>query len=102
MYDGSVMKIYITEVLRGTTSVMGYNTPRRVGINGGMTQVWKGILDDVSIYNKALSDQEVQDLYTHYISSLYEAQAHRGGIFNHSGFHTSRYAYLPISAVHIG
>jgi hypothetical protein len=62
------MKIYINGVERGSVSVSGnitsYTTPLLIGANGGFTECYKGSIDDVRIYNRALSNQEVQDLYT--------------------------------------
>jgi len=68
VYNGSTMKIYINGVERGSVSVSGnitsYTTPLLIGANGGFTECYKGSIDDVRIYNRALSNQEVQDLYT--------------------------------------
>lgn len=67
VYDGSTMKIFINGVERGSVSVTGaitsYATPLLIGANGGLTECFKGSIDDVRIYNRALSNQEVQDLY---------------------------------------
>jgi len=42
------------------------NHPIRVGIGGGgrSSRIFKGSIDDIRIYNKALSEQEILDLYS--------------------------------------
>jgi hypothetical protein len=66
-YDGSTIKLYDNGVLFGQTS---YSTPIsytaqtfRLGFGGGAIAFYSGGLDDVRVYNRALSAQEISDLY---------------------------------------
>ena len=62
------MRIYVDGVQRGSRSASGnitsYATPLRVGTNGGLGEDAKGLVDDVRIYNRALSATEVATLFS--------------------------------------
>jgi len=63
-YDGSLMKLYIDGVALATRA-----GPERVEVNddfivlGGPQYVIHGMVDDVRVYSRALSDEEVARLY---------------------------------------
>jgi len=64
-YDGAVLSIFLDGVLRQTTSAGVLDTGLSalligVGVNG--TSFYPGLLDEVRIYNRALSPTEVQQL----------------------------------------
>ena len=70
--EGTSVKLYINGVLNntdaGNSGNMVYSANPRVEIgtktasNTGST-AWKGIIDEVRIYNRALSDSEIKALY---------------------------------------
>ncbi len=64
------MKLYLngTEVASGTHAVGGAvdvdpTVPVAIGANGSVEQLFDGVLDDVRIYDRALSGSEIFDLY---------------------------------------
>jgi hypothetical protein len=64
-YDGSVLRHYINGALDRTTNVScaiaNTSSQRiRIGANGGGSEVFNGMLDDVRIYGRALSASEIQ------------------------------------------
>jgi hypothetical protein len=63
-YDGSNMKVYVNGQLKGTRAVTGaINTntmPIYIGQNGNTDGFFAGKLDEVRIYNRALSGSEIQ------------------------------------------
>jgi hypothetical protein len=63
VYDGAQLKLYFDGVLAASSNVtgnlIGYDTVLRLGINGGLTEPMAGRMDDVRIYNRALSAEEV-------------------------------------------
>ncbi len=68
-YDGSTMKIYIDKELVKSelvsTSLINSSQPLYIGFGHFMTvdNYFKGVLDDMKIYNIALSYAEVEELY---------------------------------------
>ncbi len=64
VYNGSTMKIYVNGQESGSISasgnITGYATPLRLGVNGGLEENFDGRLDDVRIYNTALTQTEIQ------------------------------------------
>lgn len=68
-YDGSIVKIYLNGNLdttyTTTTSYIGYSTlPLYLGWSGnGATEHYKGKIDDIRIYNRALSATEIMTIY---------------------------------------
>ncbi len=67
VYEGSTMTLYVNGQSVATTSrsaaINGYNTVLRLGTNGGLTEQMSGKLDDVRIYSRAMSAQQVRDLF---------------------------------------
>ncbi len=63
VYNGSQMILYVDGQAVATRdytgNITGYNTVLRLGINGGLTEPMDGKIDDVRIYNRALSADEV-------------------------------------------
>lgn len=67
-YDGSIIRLYRDGVV--ITAAVGVSlvaipaNPTRIGIYGDETNgAWSGSIDDVRIYNRQLTVQEIQDLY---------------------------------------
>lgn len=66
-YDGTAMKLYQNGILVGSTPASGDITqapsvPLRIGINPGDYRGWDGAIDDVRIYNRALTTEELDDV----------------------------------------
>ena len=66
-YDGTALKFYIDGTLRGTTPVAGGTIPNSgndvwIGGNDIWGEYFDGILDETRIYNRALSQAEIQAL----------------------------------------
>lgn len=71
-YNGSVITFYINGVAAGTanntgniTQLTGYeNEPFRIGWDSSTDiRYWSGLIDDVRVYNRALSATEILNLY---------------------------------------
>jgi hypothetical protein len=67
-YDGSTIKAYVNGIPAGSTSVSGtINNPTsplvQIGKNVTSATTFNGLIDEVRIYNRALSASEVQQLY---------------------------------------
>ena len=74
-YDGSTLKLYINGNLVSSKSVSGAATtssnPLRIGGNTVWGEYFNGLIDEVRIYNKALSQSEIQtDMNTPINSAL--------------------------------
>jgi type II secretory pathway pseudopilin PulG len=71
-WDSSGARIYINGVLEGSSAIVPNflitNATAYIGSNGGSTRLLNGRLDDIRIYNRALSADEVKKLYQ---SSVY-------------------------------
>ena len=70
-FNGSIMKLYVNGEFIGEGngalgSTAGY--PLHIGECGyhGASENIKAIIDEVRIYNRALSEEEIQDLYNYY------------------------------------
>lgn len=65
VYNGTTVFLYLNGVgEEGTISISGYDTPAtntRIGI--GITDYFDGLLDDVRIYNTALSANAISSIY---------------------------------------
>ena len=66
-YDGSNMRLYQNGVEVGSTAKTGtISTNNAVSVNIGRSpdgsKEWSGIIDDVRVYNRALSEEEIQAL----------------------------------------
>ncbi len=63
-YDGRKLEIYVNGILQSTLYQQGTQRPASGFYFGnGFSVPFEGKIDDVRIYNRALSDQEVTDLY---------------------------------------
>jgi hypothetical protein len=61
------IKFYVNGLLKDQTSVPGKLPPMgtpEIQLGGGRLAAYRGKLDEVAIYGKALSDQEISALYT--------------------------------------
>ena len=68
-YDGTMMRLYVNGNLEETLSVSGsLNENNNVLLLGTRLRLtsdtFEGILDDIRIYNKALSEGEIKELYS--------------------------------------
>ena len=63
-YDGTSVKGYLDGVLKvtgaATTDIQARGNPLRIGVDGVFQQGFNGKLDDIRIYNRALTQTEVQ------------------------------------------
>ncbi len=63
-YDGSVLRLYVNGVLASSTNVTGNisvtTNPLRIGGSTALSQYFMGMIDEVRIYNRALSQSEIQ------------------------------------------
>jgi len=68
-YDGSMMKLFINGLLSSSTTHTGkisttsYDLILGQALPGNYSYGFKGIIDDLSIYNQALDEQEIADLF---------------------------------------
>jgi hypothetical protein len=67
-YDNNSMKLYMNDVLVNSQPMTGSlqtgNVPLRFGkIDGQISGLFEGIIDDIGIWNRALDSCEVKDLY---------------------------------------
>lgn len=63
-YDGSALRFYTNGVLVGTTTgvppITAGTGPLRIGGNSVWGEYYRGLIDDVRVYNRALSAAEIQ------------------------------------------
>ena len=68
VYDGKNLTLYVDGVVvqtqAATGNITGYDNVLRLGTNGGLTEQMDGKMDDVRIYDRDLSEREVQSLFT--------------------------------------
>ena len=74
VYDGQTMYLYIDGVLADSQTIgkkiQSNNGPMRIGMfGGGGGYPFNGLIDDVRVYNRALSAAEVMSLYQEQVSS---------------------------------
>jgi len=65
-YDGSEMRLYVNGELKDTKSVSGSIITNDAPVSIGRLPTddyWNGIIDEVRIYNRALSEEEIRALY---------------------------------------
>jgi hypothetical protein len=66
-YDGANLRTYVNGLLVATvpfsSAIVRYDQPLYLGANGAGNDRFKGIMDDVRIYSRALSGNEVQALF---------------------------------------
>jgi len=76
-YNGSQMKLYVDNTLKGTTSISGSITYDASTVTWLMAEYYSGYLggymDEVFIFNRALSAGEISDLYNNhgYVTTNY-------------------------------
>ena len=62
-YKNGVLK---TTAINSTVEVLNYGTPFTIGAKAASAyDTWKGKIDELRIYNRVLSSDEIQYLYTH-------------------------------------
>ncbi len=63
VYDGSQLRLYLNGAVVATANASGnikeFTTVLRMGTNGGLTEPWVGSLDDIRVYKRVLSVDEV-------------------------------------------
>jgi len=66
VYDGARVRLYVDGNLvasaNATGNLAGYDTVLRMGANGVLTELMAGKLDEVRVYNRALSEGEIRYL----------------------------------------
>lgn len=68
-FDGTKAKLYLNGILKNTTEFFGKyesdpSVPLNVGIDSfDLTNAWKGTVDDIHLFNRAISDTEVMDIF---------------------------------------
>ena len=66
-YDGSIMKLYVNGTLDTSFAAsgnLGYGAiPLYIGYSGSSTDYFKGSIDEVTVYNRALTAQEISSMY---------------------------------------
>jgi len=71
-YDGSYMKIYVDGTLAGTLPVSGAITtntnPLTIGYQPGTPEYFSGIIDEVRIYNRDLTEDEIKTSYKSFMT----------------------------------
>jgi len=68
LYDGDYMKLYLNGVLYATSAkvsgtINSAGTNLAIGNNLGKTRSFKGVIDEVRVYNRALSAAEIQEVF---------------------------------------
>ena len=73
-YDGSNINTYINGVLEASNSFsgnIGYNAGSLyIGYNGLAGQYFNGKIDDITIYNRAISQNEITNMYNNTTTSI--------------------------------
>ncbi|MBI2547213.1 MAG: LamG domain-containing protein [Candidatus Aenigmarchaeota archaeon] len=72
-FDGTILKIYVNGIFQNTTSASGDSSaagPLRIGSAGDCcpTEKFYGTIDEVALFNRALTGAEVQQLYSGIVS----------------------------------
>ena len=76
VYDGSAIKLYVNGTLKGSKTAsgtfLGPNFTFGIGksIVGGFNFVYGGRADEVSVWNKGLTQTEIQDMMTNELTGL--------------------------------
>lgn len=67
VYDGTSRKIYVDGILRDTQPLFGAivsnNAPLTIATQGGSTEFFDGIIDEVMIFDRALPVEEIEQFY---------------------------------------
>lgn len=74
-YDGSTVKLYVDGVERASTAISGSLATSTIAVRianrDGNTNYWDGKIDDVRVYNRALSADEISRIYSSTIFTRY-------------------------------
>ena len=68
-FDGTKARLYVNGILKNTTEFFGKyesdpSVPLNVGIDSfDLTNAWKGTVDAIHLFNRAISDTEVKDIF---------------------------------------
>jgi glucose/arabinose dehydrogenase len=74
-FDGKAAKLYLNGILRNSTEFFGRyepdpSVPMNVGIDSfDLTNAWKGTVDELRLFNRAISDNEVKAIFNNKINS---------------------------------
>jgi len=72
VYDGTAMRLYVNGALAASTAAgaagLANTFPLTIGANAGGTDIFSGLIDELEIYNHALSGTEIAGIY--YAGSL--------------------------------
>ena len=68
VYDGTYLKIYVDGVQEssnniGATTLNSNSNPVIIGSNGGSSEFWNGLIDEVAIFDIALTAEEIKKRY---------------------------------------
>ena len=83
VYDGNHLKVYVDGLEEGKNKigkVIGGSTPEHVAIgsDGFGREFWQGVIDEVALFNVALTDKDVQQFMNEGLSSLVMAVSASG------------------------
>jgi len=75
VYDGEYLRVYVdgveeSSVYIGSTTLYANNEPVIIGSSRGRAEFWNGIIDEVRIYNRALSEEEIKMLMYNRIGAV--------------------------------
>ncbi len=74
IYDGNILKLYQNGLLIGTSTgifnLTSLSQDLFFGKEGSLGRNYKGIIDEIGIWNRALNDCEIQDLYNSQSNSV--------------------------------
>jgi hypothetical protein len=63
-YDGAMLRLYVNGALAGSTALTGSldatTGPLRIGGNSVRSEWFNGLIDEVRVYSRALSQSEIQ------------------------------------------
>jgi hypothetical protein len=70
LYDGVALKLYVNGTLKNSLntigSILSYNTDLFIAKQANISSTTPGTLDNVRIYNRALSEKAIKELYEKY------------------------------------
>lgn len=83
VYDGNHLKVYVDGLEEGKNKigkVIGGSTPEHVAIgsDGFGREFWQGVIDEVALFNVALTDKDVKQFMNEGLSSLVMAVSASG------------------------
>lgn len=77
-YDGKTRRIYVNGKMVGETGTSGKTTPNDnflgIGWREGSSHWWKGSLDEMAVFNKAITEKQITTIYEQGIDSLLAVQ----------------------------